>query len=592
MECFYQWYKDHNAVVTDPNVILSKSDLADPSSGYGLYALPDITDEGKSTKDRENDEGILLRIPKNAAFDINTIDAIIHDADMYTTPAQSERTLGKVKEAFKHLMENPKTEEFLSEATILAFYFLLFHFIKEDYEIPALFRQYLDNVLVVTEINNPITRPHEYIPLYRQYPTLLGDELVILYFTSYLENELGIDIEKSEKTIRQIYAAITSRTLEIPHEISEESNDFTTSTTLVPILDFINHSSEMPWCAFDVDRKSADIILKYKNLEPFRNNNNKQELFIQYSDIIEFTSFNFTYGFVPVVPDTSVCYFNLSLQRSLLDKRTRLYYKWFNINPVIQFYKEGIHGKWKINLTHEKFIELLLPFMKDSHIDEQGSWLYNPNAYNTFAEYHSKLDPDENIEDLRTLYRSNIRADEHSAGDIMHFPQLAWSLRYSEGERNVLKKRVSKSEAIDYIKELPEDDLEDTFEAFKKFLTEYANYRDQVIVKFVESIISVEDKDQKAGRQSFLDLCQVERAVLGNIQDIQVKMILEETTKSLDNVPLPPPINVSLDEEEEDIAPEFSEGDSNTNGDEPYDEDNFTDFLDEEYSMLSLFFNR
>lgn len=593
MEGFYKWYKDENHVTCDPHVVLSKSNLTDPSSGYGLYASSEITNNNNTVQYETQDNNVLLRVPQKSTFDIHTINSILHETAEYSSADNSERTITKTKEVFKHLIENPQTESIISESIIITFYFMLFHFLKDTHEIPSKFQRYLDDVLLKTEINNPITKNLDYLEVYSHYPALLANELVVRYFLTFFKNELGINPTESEGAVRQLYAAIISRTLEIPQEISEDSSDFTTSTTLVPILDFINHSSTNPWCAFDVDRKSSDVILKYKTWEQFEGYKQNRELFIQYSDIIEFTSFNFTYGFVPTIDDTAISYFNLSLQRDLLDGNILLFYKWFNINPVIQFYKEGVAGKWKINSSHDNFIQLILPFIHDSNLTGEKSWLFNPDTYHTFANFHSKLNPEEDLKDLVALYRNEIRRGENSGRDIMYFPQLAWTLQFKDdGNDETLKKRVMLPEAVEYLKSLSDEDIAETCLLFKKFLEKYASSRETIISKSINNVVQLDNTKSQDELQSFVDICNIEKHVLKDIHKMQVKDVLEDTTKLLDDIPIPPPINLLLDDKEPNKISETNNEQDYTSTDEQYEETKFTDFLDEEYHMLSAFFGQ
>lgn len=118
----------------------------------------------------------------------------------------------------------------------------------------------------------------------------------------------------------QLFQAVKSRVLEIPCEIegienkkdgknSEEADlqcdsegnddDFTTNVSLVPMLDFANHSFDSN-AVFDVDRSTKNIILRLT--KPVKAN---EEITICYSPLTEDMSKRFmnlfltTYGFLP-----------------------------------------------------------------------------------------------------------------------------------------------------------------------------------------------------------------------------------------------------------------------------------------------------
>lgn len=130
---------------------------------------------------------------------------------------------------------------------------------------------------------------------------------------------------------------IKSRVLEIPHKIDEESEDFTINTTLVPLVDFMNHRGDKN-AVFDVDKQTGEIVIRYSHTMK-----GKQEIFISYNDLISIQQFISTYGFIP---HDKVRLFEMKLcdeELQLINRITHnnenytLIMKWLEILPTIQF---------------------------------------------------------------------------------------------------------------------------------------------------------------------------------------------------------------------------------------------------------------
>lgn len=90
----------------------------------------------------------------------------------------------------------------------------------------------------------------------------------------------------------QLHQAVKSRVLEIPHAL-DDSEDYTTSVSLVPLLDFANHSADAN-AVFDVDRSTGDVILR--TTHPVAQGS---EVCISYSPSLSLQLFMRTYGFMP-----------------------------------------------------------------------------------------------------------------------------------------------------------------------------------------------------------------------------------------------------------------------------------------------------
>lgn len=153
----------------------------------------------------------------------------------------------------------------------------------------------------------------------------------------------------------QIYQGIKSRVLEIPYE-AEEKGDFYVNVTLVPALDFANHSHKNN-AYFDTDRSTGDIVLKLNSTVP----TGKFEVTISYSPIESVQEFIETYGFIPKqlgfqlfelkFPD-----FNSELKATKHD----LMCKWLRVLPQIQVVS-GVNDEVYLNFFNNNLPLLFIP---------------------------------------------------------------------------------------------------------------------------------------------------------------------------------------------------------------------------------------
>ncbi|KAK6461305.1 cytochrome c methyltransferase [Scheffersomyces coipomensis] len=124
--------------------------------------------------------------------------------------------------------------------------------------------------------------------------------------------------------------------------VESSADDYYTNVTLVPILDFANHTHHNN-SYFDIDRSNKDIVLKLKReaLNKWKQTNEKRfEITINYSPIESIQNFITTYGFIPIEKDPQDKYFQLyELQ---LINSNKYYphitemFKWLRILPQIQ----------------------------------------------------------------------------------------------------------------------------------------------------------------------------------------------------------------------------------------------------------------
>lgn len=106
----------------------------------------------------------------------------------------------------------------------------------------------------------------------------------------------------SLETFHQTLSVVKTRSLSIPRSVqstedgidASNSQDFVIDATLVPLLDFANHSSEHSNAHFDVDRKTGDILLIFTG-----DKDKKSEIYISYEICQSVDAFVMNYGFIP-----------------------------------------------------------------------------------------------------------------------------------------------------------------------------------------------------------------------------------------------------------------------------------------------------
>lgn len=300
----FQKYVQLTHATVSPGLLLKESTNKDGnSSGFGLFlqgetVLRDIEPVAAGAA-IDTADNILLRIPSSNTFDIYTILHILLDKEQYENVEQYQQTNNfiklEMKEFFKEIL--PATDSGLpNELVIITFYFILFEHMKVNYKIPYALLNYLNDILLQTRITSSITCPELTTLLYPYHPNLQMQEIFVNNLYEFFHGTVP------KQNIRQIFASITSRVLEIPHETDEKSENFTVNTTLVPLLDFVNHRNPSN-CYFDVDRSNNnDIVLKFSSNKTEMHDDGITlpiELFISYNPKEELINMVSTYGFVP-----------------------------------------------------------------------------------------------------------------------------------------------------------------------------------------------------------------------------------------------------------------------------------------------------
>lgn len=133
----------------------------------------------------------------------------------------------------------------------------------------------------------------------------------------------------------QLHQAIKSRVLEIPQaENGLNEYEYSTNITLVPVLDFANHSIKNN-AVFDVDPVSNEVILRV-----VRKVEESEEITISYDPVNSVNKFIKTYGFIPAGPYTMDLEIpNINLILNEINDTTNEDYvkiaKWLQVPPIL-----------------------------------------------------------------------------------------------------------------------------------------------------------------------------------------------------------------------------------------------------------------
>lgn len=587
---YFDWCVQTSEVTLGGNIYVSNSDVEDPNSGEGLFI--------ENKRDEVNNQEILLRIPKKNTFTEDTIRSLLLRKELYSDDSDksdveefNDRLRSTVGEICCEL-----GEELMTETVALTAFFIGFNI--HGYRCPDMFSEYLHKVLLHTEVNVPITRPDIFLGTYGHYPDLRVNETVVKRINNALTYEDTDCYGEVRKNIRQIYAAVVSRALEIPVEMSAGSEDYYIDITLVPILDFVNHSTANPTCYFDVDRATNDIILKRIDNQDNHTKKDKEELFIQYYDTVEYTKSTFVYGFIPEIRNDQTAFFNLSLERDFIPSYIRVFYKWFGINPMVQFYKDGQHGEWQVHSNIDNFIDILLPFMVDSSLEGSDIWLYNRQAFKSVGNLRAMISGKATDEIQASTDKFQVYIGERNTDDVIRFAQLAWTLKFKDEHNELKKRRPTKEQAREHYKNLSAIDKIKTYQKFKDFFNDYSTKRlwhlEKSVVDITGSFAVLPYKKDQC--ESFLNLCNSEIQLLEQMKSRGIEKAIEYNESLKQKLSSYPPIpfaycSSGIEKEIKKILDSFdiTEETSEITDDESHEED-FTDFLQDEVDSSSAYF--
>ncbi|QLQ80731.1 hypothetical protein HG537_0E00840 [Torulaspora globosa] len=474
MSSVVDWFTKNANVKVNEALSVENSFFEGIPSGYGLFV-----DLSSINYDAKSETVELLRIPRLATFSLDTLLEMIKDETQYSSKGNMERLNAKVRAVFSRFLELDGLKNLLSETTILVFYFTLLALLKDEYELPKTLRFYLENVLLQVKVDNGPMFYEQAKELYGQYSIFVALKDLMDLLEDFLQNNVSGN-QSVVPVLRQVYAAISSRSLEIPDEVAESSEDFVVNTTLVPVLDFANHSNELKNAHFDIDRQTQDVLLLLE-MDRIPANVTKFEIFISYSPVEDLISFIYYYGFVPTSADK--CQFmSISLDREYLrdqepmpDVNLRLFYKWLKINPVVQLIK--YQNRWYIYDSNEQFAYFLLPFMHSPDNESTSCWTYDPNCYRIFwyFQQHSTKKK-ENYTSIND-YKDMIASLENDRSDLIDLPQLGWSMSFQDDDLNTHRGRFPKEQALALAPFNNARTFTNAIDLFAKFFLSYIEWR-------------------------------------------------------------------------------------------------------------------
>lgn len=308
-------------VFVDPQVTVETSKLG----GMGIFINTDTA----------IDDAIIARIPYTATLDIPLLLDIQQSLrDAYTADAAI------VKQVLTHCQGINETE-IITDYLFSFFIILVNNDIKESlhplhkfiFYLELLNQTFIEPLDLNSENDDYLfeVETHKRQILFDKYENIVN---------SFRDNDMKILIPSFDEYYH-INKVIKSRVLEIPHPVKENNQDFTVNTTLVPFLDYANHSDDNN-AYFDVDKLLGDVLLKCS--VPV----GKQEICIKYSDFNSVQSFVSTYGFISrsnveeifeIKISSSVINGYINKIQETKDIHYDLIMKWLEIFPTVQFIK-------------------------------------------------------------------------------------------------------------------------------------------------------------------------------------------------------------------------------------------------------------
>ncbi|EGW33705.1 uncharacterized protein SPAPADRAFT_147638 [Spathaspora passalidarum NRRL Y-27907] len=385
----------------------------------------------------------VLRIPRNAVYDMLTLLIPLEEIKLRDSTYEGKIPI-KESELIMNFLSilEPQTETF-----ILCTYFLAFKAIEairmkypnHDYYLNSpshkfdVYLSILSNTETLKFPKSIAKQEDQFINHYismckkmnNEYESVVEQMKII-----YQDEEVDLATMLPFEDCFQIFQAVRSRTLEIPRDIETLTLDLQTKklyadnnnqnyvidVTLVPTLDFANHSHNSNGY-FDVDRTNSDVLLKLDH-EAIATLPDKFEITISYNPEDYVQDFIYTYGFLPKQED----YFQIcELKFDNLEKYIQdglLLCKWMRILPQVQLIinnKEVYINLFNNNLpllfiegiTFNMYWEDLLldhfrtfnniPEDYDTHIDDE-------ELQNMFAYQEANYDYINGIDPIGLLY--------------------------------------------------------------------------------------------------------------------------------------------------------------------------------------------
>lgn len=320
------WAQQRGASLS-PSVAVDKS----PVGGLGIITSQPI-----------EEDAIVLRVPQRSTYDIQTLL-------QYTEELKKENDqVSKVVSNVLSLILSP------TETTVIRGYIWSFAILQSMGVDLKLISPYLD-VLKTTEILD-VDENLEALDSFVQWQ-IIQKKRVVLERTEIIKAHPDLAQHLSPETAFRLHQAVKSRVLEIPHPVEDETYQFTTRVTLVPMLDFANHARDNN-AVFDVDKSTGDVVLRAIHAIP-----KDAEVFISYSPSNDKGMFFKTYGFIPrdgeyewVLPR-----FNdiVNTTKKTEDVDYTKMAKWLRIMPRLIL--TSSQGQVRVDLTESRLPLLMVP---------------------------------------------------------------------------------------------------------------------------------------------------------------------------------------------------------------------------------------
>lgn len=338
--------------------------LKSHGTGLGLFMQNDVPSETE-----------LLRIPLKSIYDI------------YST---EDHLSSSSQDLFKQWIRIiVRDVPFITENDVLFIQILAASIMNKNHS--EALKCYTKETLMKTSVDlSLLENLPTLIEIYEFYPKLqvLFHHIVKLFKTI---GTLLPEDEFSPNCLRQLYSAVTSRSLEIPYKINQDES-FGVRTTLVPVLDFVNHDNGKKNAYYDLDLEENALVLKTLGFNKRSDPKSEVQIFISYDAEENLMKFIPTYGFAPDIHEYQTWEYSLNrvnLKENFAD--VRKIYQCFDVIPSIQFVKIKTSStvKWLVDDTNKSFESLLIPF-----IDGKTLWVENskqPYCHYIYSTYDKDL---------------------------------------------------------------------------------------------------------------------------------------------------------------------------------------------------------
>lgn len=448
---FVQWALMRGAYI-HPDIAVERSCLG----GYGLLCQNAI-----------QEDTVVLRIPQKFIFDLNTLLELSKTMKESDHSGTATRVINTVLTSGSNFTETAIVRSYIWGMRILQ---LIRN--KKTLNVAGIdnIDRYLD-ILASTEVLNVdelVDDPDHLIQSQIKEKRKVKAEY----------NELAKYLPEVETLLPfreafQLHQAVKSRVLEIPHVITtvsraesdedideensgqEEQEDFTTNVTLVPVLDFANHSDNKN-AVFDVDRETDDVILRLE-----KDVAAGDEICISYSPTKVLDIFFRTYGFIPQSAGSykwKIPHLNEAINEQLGTENVNYEYiaKWLHIYPYLTVLV-GNNGLVSLDLTDFRLPLLMIPGLQ-----------YNEN-------WDQKVD----IYELSHMYQGTIEeivaemGKQEAESDVVYGPEIAYGVTWNDKEviiPNLIEQACESSE--DAVNKLIESTIPVIHNAIKRTLEE------------------------------------------------------------------------------------------------------------------------